>query len=228
MQDLRRHLGLCLSYPDEDTILLKLLGALTAALLTVSGLAASAVADSPGPTTVTLVPPTVAQVRLGTQLELGGVVSGGPAAPLVSSCSPATAGSRSPRPPPTTRAPTRFPPPPAGTSAAPSGSPSRRPPTLLAAVSDQVDLNVVPTYVPRGSASDWRRTRAGRALGPVRRHDHLEGEPGRGVRPPDRRARRRPCTRCTRPRAWSSRTPGRPARCRTARTGAAAPAATPR
>jgi hypothetical protein len=138
--------------------LLKLLGALSAAILSVSGLATSALATDPEPTTVTLVPPVVAQVPLGTPVPLTGVVSGG--AGRTARLELLTGNGWLPLAETTTDD--------AGAYAlpAPTGWYLRGtlrvavPETtdLLAAVSGQVDLSVVPTYVPRGSASDWRRT----------------------------------------------------------------------
>jgi hypothetical protein len=138
--------------------LLKLLGALSAAVLTVSGLTASAMADTPEPTTVTLVPPTVTQVPLGAEVPLDGVVSGGPGRtarlelltgagwlPLTETTTD-DAGAYS-LPAPTgwyLRGALRV--------AVPETTSS------LGAVSGQVDLSVLPTYAPRGSTSDWRRT----------------------------------------------------------------------
>ena len=182
MQDSRRHLGRRLSYPGEDTIALKLAGPLGAVLLTMSCLvplgAASAVpasaptvaptvarravptvatGESPDPTTLTQVTPSVGEVALGAGFSVSGVASGTPGrpvdlelrtpdgwTPLGRTATDATGAFSMPVPTDWyLRGDLRV--------AAPATD------THLGATSPGFDLSVVPAYAPRGVASDWGR-----------------------------------------------------------------------
>lgn len=180
------------SYPGEDTIALKLPGALSAALtlcltalaaLTTPGLVTPATAGTPQPTTVSVAAPAVAQVPLGTDVALHGTVSGagGRAARLEL----LTGAGWRPLGEATTDEAGDF------ALAVPTDWYLRgslrvvvpATPESEGAASGELGLAVVPTYEPRGVASDWARLAAGvrwdPCAGPITWKVNPAGVPGR-------------------------------------------------